>query len=234
MGLVLATILALFYNVGLYCALRLDVAFHGTLLRHCRWFQWMAICGIFLFDGNAVGTFFSSMGQASVFMMLPYCGILALSLLPFVLFMIGEGVDAVRKGAMSDGNIKVARTYDQAEAAVKQKDFARAETLLREAIEEDPHDPEPHRRVADLFIAKGDVPGAIRELRQAAALTKDPEPRTVTLFRIVDLLAERANDPEAAEAAAKGILYEYKGTKYAEMAQARLDRLAQRARPPVG
>ncbi len=226
--------LAITYNVGLAWAMRLDVAVDGVLLKRCRWFQGLAIAGIMLFDGMAIRSFFSDMNAAGAFMILPVCGILGITLLPFILFMVGEGVDAARKSAMSEDNIKVEKTYDQVDAAMKQKDFGRAETLLREAIEEEPGAPEPHRRVADLCLAKGDLPGCIRELKQAAALTKEAEPKAVTMFRIADLLLEKGNDPAGAEAAVKAVLYEFPGTKYVEMAQTRLDRMAQRARPPVG
>ncbi|MEK7867509.1 MAG: tetratricopeptide repeat protein, partial [Planctomycetota bacterium] len=211
--------LAVTYNVGLAYAMRLDVAVNGTVLKRCRWFQVLAFLGILLFDGMALRAFFSNMNMAGAFMILPVCGILGMTLLPFVLFMVGEGVDAARRSAMSEDNIKVERTYDQVEAAIKQRDFARAETLLREAMEEDPGAPEPHRRVADVLLAKGDLGGCVRELKQAAALTRDAEPKAVTMFRIADLLIERGNDPAGAEAAVKAVLYEFPGTKYVEMAQ---------------
>lgn len=226
--------LAISYNVGLAWSLRLDVAVNGVLLKRCRWFQTMAIVGIVLFNGWALRAFFGDMSFGSAFMVLPVCGILGLTLLPFALFMYGEAIDATRRAAMSEDNIKVEKTFDQVEAAVKQKDYARAETMLREAIEEDPKSPEPHRRVADVLLARGDVAGCIRELKQAAALTLDAEPKAVTMFRIADLLIEKANDIEGAEAALKSVLYEFPGTQYVQMAQTRLDRLAQRARPPVG
>lgn len=226
--------LAITYNVGLAYAMRLDVAVDGVLLKRCRWFQGLAIAGIVLFDGMAIKAFFSDMSKASAFMILPVCGVLGMTLLPFILFMVGEGFDAVRKSAMSEDNLKVERTYDQVEAAIKQRDFARAETLLREAIEEDPGEPEPHRRVADVLLAKGDLAGCVRELKQAAALSKEAEAKSVTMFRIADLLLEKGNDPAGAEAAVKAVLYEFPGTKYVDMAQTRLDRMAQRARPPVG
>lgn len=226
--------LAITYNVGLAYAMRLDVAVDGVLLKRCRWFQGLAILGIVLFDGMAIKAFFSDMNKASAFMILPVCGVLGMTLLPFILFMVGEGFDAARKSAMSEDNLKVEKTYDQVEAAIKQKDFVRAETLLREAIEEDPGEPEPHRRVADVLLAKGDLAGCVRELKQAAALSKEAEAKAVTMFRIADLLLEKGNDPAGAEAAVKAVLYEFPGTKYVQMAQTRLDRMAQRARPPVG
>lgn len=228
-----AFMLAIAYNCGLCWSLHLDLSVNGVLLRRCRWFQWVAFVGILLFDGIALGAFFSDMGLGHAFLLLPVCGILALTLLPFTLFMIGELTEAARRSAMSEDNIRVEKTFDQVEAAKKQHDWARAETLLREAIEEDPDDPAPHRRVADVLLERGDLDGCLRELRQAAALTKEPEPKAVTLFRLADLLAERANDLEGAEAAAKAVLHEFPGTKYVAMAQARLDRLRGRARPPA-
>ncbi len=232
-----ALLLALAYNIGLIWPLRLDVAANGVILRRCRWFQILAVCGIVLFDGLAIRLFFSEMGHmgfSGPFLILPVCGALALSLMPFIMFIYGELFDAARKAAMSEDNIKVEKTFDQVEAALKQKDYARAETMLREAIEEDPKAPEPHRRVADVLLARGDLAGCIRELKQAAALTREAEPKAVTMFRIADLLLDKANDSEGAEAALKSVLYEFPGTQYVQMAQTRLDRLAQRARPPVG
>lgn len=230
----MSLMLAITYNVALSYALRLNVAVHGVLLKRCRWFQGVAILGIILFDGSALTAFFSDMGIGRAFMILPVCGVLGLTLLPFLLFLYGEAIDAARRAAMSEDNIKVERTFDQVDAAIAQRDYARAETKLREAIEEDPRAPEPHRRLADVLLARGDLAACVRELRQAAALTREAEPKTVILFRIADLLAEKGNDPEGAKATLKGVVYEFPETKYAAMAQARLDRLGLRERPPVG
>lgn len=226
--------LAISYNLGLAWSLRLDVAVNGVLLRRCRWFQAIGIGGIFLFDGMAIRAFFSDMNTGSAFLILPVCGVLALTLLPFLLFLYGEAIEAIRRAAMSEDNIQVERTFDQVEAAVKHGDLARAESLLREAIAEDPADPAAHRKVADVLLARGDLAGCLRELKHAAALTKDAEPKTVTMFRIADLMVEKGNDVEGAEAVLKTVIHEFPGTKYVEMARTRLDRLAQRARPPVG
>ena len=126
---------------------------------------------------------------------------------------------------MSYDQIFRIKTYDRAEGAEARKNFERAAEPYREKIEEDPEDPEAHRRLAEVLLKLDrpeDAEGAFRRGLEAA---EDGEVRSSIAFRLAEVLDESLGRPGDAAEMYEMIVEHHPDSHHAAFAKSRLRHL---------
>ncbi len=139
--------------------------------------------------------------------------------IPFFRGLMGGGWESLHRWGLGLNRMKVERSYDRPERALREKRWSEAEAGFLEAAEEG--DPTPWRRAGDARLAAGDPEGAIEAFRRALAVTVPAEDRASMWFRIADLERGRGDVDEAIrvlQASAKDLA----GTRFADYAKERL------------
>lgn len=145
---------------------------------------------------------------------------------PYVALVVAHyATDAIPRSLMGDHNLVVEPTFDQGDAAMKGRDFARALALYeKERIRTGGH-ADAFLRMADAQRALGRAADAIASERAAARAAKDPDRRGPILL----LLAEHqtaSRDVAATRATLEGILADPRLAPYHDPARKRLGALA--------
>lgn len=139
--------------------------------------------------------------------------------------MFGEYIERAHAAALGVGNMKVRKTYDKAEKAEREGDLEGALGLYQGEAAQDPSDPEPLRRMAEIRVRQGDLDRAAPLFRAALPLVESPEDRTTLAFRLSDLLV-RADRRDEARRVLEELAGQVPGTRWAEYAEARLKGLS--------
>jgi tetratricopeptide (TPR) repeat protein len=132
------------------------------------------------------------------------------------------------RSALSLDDIKVPPAYSQAEAAASRKDFEEALRLYRKAAEEYPDEPEPCRRIAELYLTMGRPDDAVRAFRETEERQPDPRDKLLTVFAIVETLADVKKDLPGAIEILERFLTQYPDVKGREYAEGRIRLLRSR------
>ncbi len=147
---------------------------------------------------------------------------------PLFAYAVGGLFDIAKRRALGDHRLAVQKTYDKAEAAEKKRDYGRALRIYDQALTEDPDDHEAMRRKGELYLVMGRIDDALGELRRVYGCLVDPEQKATVGFRIVDLLVAQKNNPESAKTFLTELVEKLAGTRFSELARARLSRLLSR------
>lgn len=148
----------------------------------------------------------------------------------FVSRAVGELLLGATRAASGLDPEQLARTYDQAEAAIKAGELDRAAALLATAIGETGGaggvggDVQARRMLADVEHRRGRIDAAIALLEGAFADSDDPNEKGPLAFRLAEL-EEAAGRPQRARAALHRVRQELAGTRFASYAEERLGRL---------
>lgn len=219
--------IVLFCGLGvLFTYLRLMEPF-----RESKWFYGVG-CAVFTLTAIWAGSRadFSGVGGSDVF------GALAV-FMPFIgaglcWFFFFNGAMAfllfsTARAMLGLDRIKELCSFDQAEAAERRQDFARAEQLYREAMGRLPDRHEPHLRLADLLVKQKRLAEATDQLRLAIRKLPDQdlEFRATLTFRLVEVL-EMANDLTEARKVLEHFGQTAEGTRFADYAKSRLARFS--------
>lgn len=86
---------------------------------------------------------------------------------------VSAGGCSLLRSALGDSAAETRRLVDQAREAEQQGHLDRAERLLNRALRKDPENVEARRQLADVLIAKGNVPAAVDHLQ--SAVTQNPQ-----------------------------------------------------------
>ncbi len=138
--------------------------------------------------------------------------------------MLSEYIDRAHASATGTSNMKVEKTYDRAAKAEREGDLERALAAYGRAAADDPKDPEPLRRMAEIHLRRGDRERAFERFRQALPLIASHEGRATLAFRLADLLIESGRQPEA-RSHLEAVERDLAGTRFAEFARERLGAL---------
>src|SRR5262245_60119574 len=135
-------------------------------------------------------------------------------------------VEESRRSALGIDRMKIRRSFDAAEAHMKQKRFDEAEREFLAGAEAEPEDPEPLRMAGEAALAAGRVPDAVRHFRRALGRIKSDEDRASLGIRIAEIEERRLNDAAGARRTLELLLAEFKPGKWGDYVRERLSRLA--------
>ncbi|MHC4606287.1 MAG: tetratricopeptide repeat protein [Planctomycetota bacterium] len=152
---------------------------------------------------------------------------LAAILSPYVVFLIVEMTGRAHRSLTGLDGMKVAKSYDRAEKLELERSFAEALAMYEAEAAADPGDAEARRRAGELCLKLDRPADAVRWLREAVALIEHAEHRVTLSFRLAEILDERLQKRGEARAVLEEIVHGHAGTRFAEFARERLNRLVQ-------
>lgn len=187
-----------------------------------------AIAGFFGLFFLAVWTLSSGSTSRELLLMFPILLVGLGCAFRFVPYVIGEWFESARRSVIGLDSMTVAKTYDLAEKAERDRNLDEAIRLYRAEAERDPRDAEAWRRIGEIEVKRGRPQEALAPFRTALSRLREPEPKTTLAFRLADLLAKQGRTDEAHELVER-IAQEFAGTKFEGFAKERLKILARRA-----
>lgn len=116
----------------------------------------------------------------------------------FYATVISQAAAAIASGLTGVSGLEVTPTYDRADAALKAGDLDTARHLYTEETRRHRHDPSLWKRLADVCERQGDFAQAAQHLGKAIVLVGEPEPKSLLVFRLADLLTHRLRQPDTA------------------------------------
>jgi len=137
----------------------------------------------------------------------------------------GEYAAAMGRWLMSYDKIPELKTYDLAEAAVKNEQYDRAVRLYRKKISEDPDDIEAYRRLAEVLVKKEWLEDAVTVFQAGMNRADTARDRCRMAFRLAEVLHDRLGRPEEGAELYRMIAEEYPDDRRAEHAESRLQRM---------
>lgn len=215
-------LLVLFY-LGGACSLYITV--RCELLREKGYLHLVALSFFFVIAGLLGVRLLAAWAMVGPLMVVLVVGPGCLLYVPMFALAFANLLTTVRTMALGDHRLTLRRTYDQAEAAEKRRDYTRALEIYDRALKEDPADHEAMRRKGELYLVMGRTEDALRELRMLYERLVEPEAKCTIGFRIADLLVTRKKDPRSAKDLLTSLADELAGTRFAELARARLANL---------
>lgn len=120
------------------------------------------------------------------------------SYVPFSIFLVYHYASELWKELMSEKDIKPPKTYDRAEAAEKLGNMNEALSIYTKYIKNDPMDPEPHRRMAEIYVKLDAFEQAIECFKQSAMLSSEEGMKIHCYLRIWDILTGAIKEPQRA------------------------------------
>lgn len=177
-----------------------------------------------LAGGSGLG---AAQGFASVFVGYMLCS--AASAVAFACIGAEYAADLGR-WLMSYNKIPELKTYDRAEAAVSNRDYARAARLYRKAIEDDPDDVEAYRRLAEVLMKLERPEDAAKVFRAGLKRAEKPGDRCRIAFRLAEVLHEELGRADEGAELYRMIAEEHPDDRRAEYARSRLRQMG--AAPP--
>lgn len=160
----------------------------------------------------------------SPFVAFPVMAMAALTFVPYGVLMFGNSLSDAKRWLFSEDQVRIVKTYDQAEAAEKRHDWERATELYAREVDADPTDLEARRRLAEVLIRRGRPGEAAAQISALLPQVGDPEMRLNLGFRLADLHAG-LGDRGAAHEVLTRTAFAVRGTKWEKFAQERLARL---------
>lgn len=195
------------------------------------WFRWG---GLALFVGLVVLLRYEIRNSSPV-EMLPLVVIAAVTCLcwaPFIAFFFTHALVGLARSAVSLDDIKVPPGYSQAEAAAAQNDYRKALRLYHQVALEHPEEPEPHRRMGELFLLLNLPDDAIASFQDAQNRHQDACDQLPVVFRISEILADHKKDVRGAIQVIEDFLSQHPEVEGRAFAEERLRKL--RARTAEG
>jgi len=144
----------------------------------------------------------------------------------FYATVISQVAVAIASGLTGVSGLKVAPTYDRADAAFKAGALDTAHQLYTEQTRRHRDDPSLWKRLAEVCERQGDLAQAAQHLGKAIVLVGEPEPKSLLVFRLADLLAHRLRQPDTARELLLQFISMCPDTPQAGYARERLERLA--------
>jgi tetratricopeptide (TPR) repeat protein len=128
-------------------------------------------------------------------------------------FMLGGG-----------GGGKAKASFDQAERCEAEQRYDEAIEIYKRAIEKTPKDPEPRKRLANVYHTLHDYDNCIKYMLEALSLSKsmDEAERCTLMNRIADLYLQHKGDRASAARMLMRIVKEFPKSKYAVYARERI------------
>lgn len=214
--------------IGLLCSY---VAWRIEGISRTLWFRWG---GLALFVGLVVLMCHelrnSSPVEAPAMMFITI--IMLLCWVPFIGFFFAHAIVGMARSAVSLDAIKLMPGYSQAEAATAQKDYRKALLLYHQAAGETPEEPEPHRRMGELFLLLNLPDDAIMAFQDAQKRNPDVDDQLPMVFRISETLGNYKNDVRGAIRVIEDFLAQHPDVGGRPFAEERLRKL--RARTAEG
>jgi tetratricopeptide (TPR) repeat protein len=211
--------------IGSYLAWRIE------WISQSRWFRWG---GLALFNALLVlmrlsmETIELSGGPGLAFSIVLSIAAACICWAPFIAFFMMHALVGLARSAVSLDNIRSAPSYSQAEAAAVQKDFQKALLLYHHAAMEHPEEPEPCRRMGELFLELKLPDDAIASFQDAQKRQKDTDDQLPIVFRISETLADCKGDVQNAIKAIEDFVSQHPEVEGREYADERLRRLRAR------
>jgi len=106
---------------------------------------------------------------------------------PFFACVVAYNITRVASDWAGLRNIIIRPFYTSAETAEVNKDYSRAEKFYRKALEKDPEEPEPHRRLGVLYEKAGKFDEAVDEFKIYADASPEIEDKFMALFQAADI-----------------------------------------------
>ncbi len=131
--------------------------------------------------------------------------------------------EAARR-AKGDHLLVVEKTYDQAEAAEKRRDWDTAERLYRAEVDGDPADAQARIRLGEIYLKLDRVDEATLLFAAALPLLDEPEQQGPLAFRLSEIYSKSGKLEQAREVLSAAVS-DLAGTRYEAFAQKRLDSL---------
>ena len=149
---------------------------------------------------------------------------------PFMAFFLLNTLVSLVRSALSLDDIRIPPIYSMAEAAVARKELEEALRLYRRTALDHPDDPEPCRRMAEVFLKLERPDDAIRAFREAQEREPESEHKLLLTFAITETLADSKNDPSAATRVLEEFLKRHPDVKGRPYAEERIRALRERLR----
>jgi tetratricopeptide (TPR) repeat protein len=121
---------------------------------------------------------------------------------------------------------KLSSSFRGAEAAAKRKDYPAALLLYHQAAAEYPEDPEPRRRIGEVFLETGLPDDAIISFRDAQKLVREPDDKLLLAFAIADTLVDYKKDVPGAVQVLEDFLANYPDVAGRPFAERRLQKMS--------
>lgn len=230
MSLGISLVVSCALNLAISAVTRLHVRvgpvdFHHSVPAHAGlslvalvgWSFLIQAAGVYL--GGLSGGFAAAGNLLVLFTVLAISG---LCLLPFILFLVGEYYHRGQRFMMSEDQLHVEKTYDQAESCERRQDWEGALAIYRRCLAEDPEDLEAWRRMAEVHLKREAVDEAIRCLQNVVLKAAEPERKATTAFRLAEILAGRKGDRGEACRLLRTLERDVAGTRFAEYARERI------------
>lgn len=144
----------------------------------------------------------------------------------FVAKSVAELIGEMGRRGRGDHQLVVKKTFDQAEAAEKKRDWGTAERLYREEADKDPADGDVRARLAEVLHKQGRTEEAARVLAEAIPLIDEPEKKAPLAFRLSEIHV-KAGQKDSAKAVLQSAVEALAGTRYEAFARKRLEGLGQ-------
>ena len=166
-------------------------------LRAAAWFRRAATAVFIALVGLAISCArFET--RADAFFIIIGMTVVVFTWAPFFAYCISELVGRLARRAMSLDSMRVPPPLSRAEGAERRQDYEKALRLYRSAAEEHPDEPEPCRRLAELYLKLDRPDAAIESFRDAQDREKAPGVKVMMTFAISEILADVKGDAASA------------------------------------
>lgn len=216
--------LSLFAVAGLFFSL---TGLIGQELRGTAWFRWGGLAAFLVLVG-LTGSSATFRSQADAFINVLSMAAAAITWAPFGAFFATETIWRLGRAALSLDALRVPPSLSRAEAAEARRDYDEALRLYRRAALNYPKAPEPHRRMAELYLKIDRPDDAIRSFREAQDRDEDPGAKLVMTFAIAEVLADVKGDLRAAASVLQNFLAEHPDSKSRAYVEERIQSLSTR------
>jgi len=143
----------------------------------------------------------------------------------FYATVVSQVAAGLAAGLTGVSGLEVTPTYDLADAALKAGDLDTAHSLYTEQTKRHRRDPGLWKRLADVCERQGDHAQAAQHLGKAIVLVREPEPKSLLVFRLADLLTHRLRQPDTARELLLQFISMCPDTPQAGYARERLEQL---------
>ena len=112
--------------------------------------------------------------------------------------------------------------YGPAEILAARRDYADAVREYQQYLARNPDDPEPHRRIANIYIEEERYAEAVAEFRSYLNKARDPENAYTVLFELLDVLERQGAEESVLRAEIRAVTGRFPDAPQQQYADARL------------
>jgi hypothetical protein len=222
---------ALLCGLGLAASV---ISIRAEDLSRTKWFRFTGL-GVFLFfmmlmwnslapSVKAGGTqAVSEMGMAMFFTI-----IISVCWAVFFASFIGGTVANIVRSLISLDAIRNPPPLSLVDAAIKQRDYPVALERVQEVIRDFPDEPQPLRKLAELYLLMDRPDDAVQSYRRAAVVEPEESQKMVDTFNAADVLADVRRDLPAALDEIMRFIQLHPDVRGREFADERIGRLRER------